>query len=129
MISLRERVVGANSIKFDSPATGQVMYSWTDLGLDGITSKTARMKKVDNRTILFLVKRDDEELMKTASKAIRELTEDIGIRVLLQPEQAAKLKHYYGVDNELIDLFEVRGCDAFYATVFQCTTSTVHMHA
>eukprot|EP00814_Leptocylindrus_danicus_P000859 CAMPEP_0116020408 /NCGR_PEP_ID=MMETSP0321-20121206/9777_1 /TAXON_ID=163516 /ORGANISM="Leptocylindrus danicus var. danicus, Strain B650" /LENGTH=552 /DNA_ID=CAMNT_0003491089 /DNA_START=110 /DNA_END=1769 /DNA_ORIENTATION=- len=109
MISLRERVVGANSIKFDSPATGQVMYSWTDLGLDGTTSKPARMKKqmkkVDNRTILFLVKRDDEELMKTASKAIRELTEDIGIRVLLQPEQAAKLK-LFGVDNELIDLFE-----------------------
>ena len=108
MLSLRERVIGANSIKFDSPATGQVMYSWTDLdGLEGSEKKSQKKKRLVDRTILFLVKRDDEELMKIASKAVRELTEDIGIRVLLQPELAAKLKHYYGVDNDLIDLFEV----------------------
>lgn len=107
MLSLRERVIGANSIKFDSPATGQVMYSWTDLdGLEGSEKKSQKKKRLVDRTILFLVKRDDEELMKIASKAVRELTEDIGIRVLLQPELAAKLKHYYGVDNDLIDLFE-----------------------
>ena len=102
MYAKREQVLGPdNAITFASPATGQVMYSWLDF------KKEERMK-ADQRTILFLVKRDDDELMVDASKAVKKLTEELGIRVLLQPEYAAKLKHYYGVDNELINLFEVK---------------------
>ena len=63
--------------------------------------------KTKDRSMLLLIKRDDEELMSIASKAVKELTQDLGIRILLQPEHAAKLKHYFGVDNEFIDLFEV----------------------
>lgn len=36
---------------------------------------------------------------------VPELT-DVGIDVLMAPDLAAKLKHYYGVDNERIHLFE-----------------------
>lgn len=103
MSSKREQVRGLdNAITFTSPATGQVMYSWLDF------YEKQEVKKRNLRTVLFLVKRDDDELMVDASRAVKQLTEELGIQVLLQPEYAAKLKHYYGVDNSLIHLFEVR---------------------
>jgi len=111
LFSKREQVVGFNSITFTSPATGQVMYSWMDVDEDVDDRNDVGddlTKPTKDRTILLLIKRDDDELMVDASRVVAELTEDVGVRVLLQPEYAAKLKHHHGVDNSLIDLFEVR---------------------
>ena len=122
LYEMREQVHGPNNaITFASPATGQVMYSWLDAHDDNqditnnnqdITNNQDINNNKNNhntkdRSMLLLIKRDDEELMSIASKAVKELTQDLGIRILLQPEHAAKLKHYFGVDNEFIDLFEV----------------------
>jgi len=111
LFSKREQVVGFNSITFTSPATGQVMYSWMDVDEDVDDRNDVGddlTKPAKDRTILLLIKRDDDELMVDASRVVAELTEDVGVRVLLQPEFAAKLKHHHGVDNSLIYLFEVR---------------------
>lgn len=76
-------------------------------------------------SVLILVKKGDENLMRMAADAVSELTsvndgernDDDGedeesstssssVRVLLAPDLAAKLKHYHGVDNPNISLFE-----------------------
>lgn len=124
--SLRERVVGDhNTIVFNGPATGQVAYRWNkkaypieaDFESNPQSSKpakqggsqkgppfaTASLSKI--ASVLLLVKRDDDILLETAARKVPELTE-VGIDVLMAPELAAKLKHYYGVDNARIHLFE-----------------------
>lgn len=60
-------------------------------------------------TVLLLIKRDDDELMRVAAEAIRTLSANSGERglnILLDAEQAAKLRHNHGVDDENISLFD-----------------------
>ena len=116
--TLREAVTGPNNhISFDGPATGQVTYNWSN---DNEKTKD----KVKNPTVLLLVKKDDDELLKVAASAVRSLTSgnsDISsVDVLLFPECAAKLKYYHGVDDDKhIQLYEMKptigyGSDALY---------------
>ncbi|MGK3745471.1 MAG: NAD kinase [Bacillariaceae sp.] len=120
---VRERVVGDhNTIIFNGPATGQVAYRWNRLAhpIDREESSSSSAKNNDGETdisstgpspssgiasVLLLVKRDDEDLLEIAARNVPKLTE-VGIDVLLSPDLAAKLKHYYGVDDERISLFE-----------------------
>ena len=111
---VRERVVGDhNTIVFNGPATGQVAYRWNQEAhpinkLDSQSSEESPSTKSSLSkiaSVLLLVKRDDEDLLKITAEKVPELTE-VGIEVLLAPELAAKLKHYYGVDDEWISLFE-----------------------
>jgi len=122
---VRERVVGDhNTIIFNGPATGQVAYRWnqkaypigsakseeksllsTKENAMGTTSPSATSSSSKIASVLLLVKRDDEELLQIVAKKVPELTK-VGIDVLMAPELAAKLKHYYGVDDERISLFE-----------------------
>jgi len=97
---VRERVVGDhNTIIFNGPATGQVAYRWNKKAC----SVTLASSKI--ASVLLMVKKGDESLMKVVAQRVPELTK-VGIEVLMAPELAAKLKHYYGVDDELISLFE-----------------------
>jgi NAD kinase len=96
----RERVVGEhNQIILNGPATGQVAYRWEEV--DEVTEKAS---------ILLLVK-PDKELFKKAAEFVPLLTE-AGIKVLLVPDLAMKLKFNTGVDDDLqhakgnIELFE-----------------------
>ena len=93
---VRERVGTDNQIVLNGPATGQVAYQW---------QADASGKSV--ASVLLLVKPGDKELIKIAAEAVQRLLEQGGIRVLLAPEVAAKLTHYYGVkDDGRISLFE-----------------------
>jgi len=95
---LREKVVGEhNEISFESPATGQVAYKWDDDSTNG---------EVILSRVLMLVKRNDDDLLKVAADAVRELTSKGDIIIMLPPDMAAKFKHYFGVDNDKIELFE-----------------------
>lgn len=111
---VRERVVGDhNTIVFNGPATGQVAYRWNQKAfpidksdpksIEQHPSGKSSLSKI--ASVLLLVKRDDEELLKIVAQKVPELTE-VGIEILLAPELAAKLKHYHGVDDEWISLFE-----------------------
>lgn len=122
---VRERVVGNhNTIIFNGPATGQVAYRWnkkafpisrsnSESNSSFSTKETSTRRRPPSATsssskiasVLLLVKRGDEALMQIAAQKVSELTE-VGIDVLLAPELAAKLKHYYGVDDDRISLFE-----------------------
>jgi len=119
--SIRETVSGQhNNIAFDGPATGQVTYRWAypddreerdDIGECQDEDQQQALLKRHNRStelasVLLLVKRDDDELMAFAAHAVRQMTIEMGIQVLLSPELAAKLKHYFGVDNSNIQLYE-----------------------
>jgi NAD+ kinase len=100
--SIRERVVGDhNNFEFDGPATGQVCFVWNNDGECPVDEGTAGA----TASVLFLVKRDDDELMRAAADAIKDLT-DSGIQVYLVPDQAAKIGHYNGVHNDNVHLFE-----------------------
>ena len=123
--SVRERVVGDhNTIIFNGPATGQIAYRWNRKAhpIDREESSTSSAKNNEGKTttttsdtgpsplsgiasVLLLVKRDDEDLLEIAARNVPKLTE-VGIDVLLSPDLAAKLKHYYGVDDDRISLFE-----------------------
>ena len=125
---VRERVVGDhNTIVFNGPATGQIAYRWNrkaepiishdnDANLspqESSTSSSSSSSSLISRTssssgiasVLVLVKRNDEDCLQKAAKCVSKIT-SVGINVLLAPEMAAKLKHYYGVDDERISLFE-----------------------
>lgn len=109
---VRERVIGEhNSIVYNGPATGQVAYRWNrkaasippvegDRRGDGSNPRPATVS-----SILLLVRAGDEALLRIAAENVPKLTE-VGIQVLLAPDLAAKLKHYYGVDDPRISLFE-----------------------
>lgn len=110
--SIRERIVGENNhFEFDGPATGQVCFVWNDSELCQVDEDTAGAAA----SVLFLVKRHDEELMRVAADAIKELTES-GIQVYLVPDAAAKIEHYYGVHNDNVRLFEPRTTPGFGGT-------------
>ena len=133
---IREEVVGQhNQIVLNGPATGQVAYRWSQKpalpyrggsgsssGANSNSQKTAA-SRTRTPSVLILVKKGDKNLMRMAADAVFELTSvnngegDDGeegessspsspIRVLLAPDLAAKLKHYHGVDNPYISLFE-----------------------
>lgn len=117
---IREKVIGDhNEIAFDSSATGQVMYTWVvDNDEEDDTSSSPRksddpnmnrkrfQRKLDLPSVLILVKKNDDELLKSASDAVRDLTSAGDIRVMLPPDTAAKFKHYFGVDNKFLELFD-----------------------
>jgi NAD kinase len=102
--SVRERVIGKhNQIILRGPATGQVAYRWNQKSL-------ARNDKGDRTettvaSVLLLVRPNDDQLIKKAAEVVPKLTH-LGIKVLLVPELAAKLKFHYGVDDDRISLFE-----------------------
>lgn len=100
---LREKVVGQhNEIKFLHPATGQVAYQWSNEHAKNATT-----------SVLILVKRDDDELLKVAADAVKELSAEGDINIMLPPDVAAKFSHYYGVDNEKIVLFDPKAIAGF----------------
>jgi len=109
---VRERVVGDhNTIVFNGPATGQVAYRWNQKAypIDRVDSESESSSSTESSkiaSVLLLVKRGDEALLEIAAQKVPELTE-VGIDVLMAPDLAAKLKHYYGVDDERISLFEL----------------------
>lgn len=85
---VRERVVGThNQIILNGPATGQVAYRWDEKG-----------QNQEKSSILLLVK-PDKDLFQQAAEFVPLLIE-AGIKVLLIPDLAAKLKYKYGVDDE-----------------------------
>lgn len=95
--AIREKVVGDdNHMTFDGPATGQVCYVW----------ENNNDKETATQTLLLLVKRDDEDLVRVAAQAVQELIQTDGLEVHIAPDLAAKLKHYYGVDDDKIKLYE-----------------------
>lgn len=108
----REKVAGENNdIEFSSPATGQVVYGWADHATDG--DEGGDISPVNLPRVLLLVKRNDDAIMEVAANAVRELTAKGGIKVMLQPEVAAKFKHYFGVNDDMIELFEVKSEPGF----------------
>jgi len=130
---VRERVVGEhNQILLNGPATGQVAYEWHNeernsnshrregknagylLSTGELATATASAHSssdsppVSAPSVYLLVKQGDDHLMKVAADAIKEISDSIdNINVLLDPSTAAKMKHYYGVDDDNIHLFEV----------------------
>ncbi|KAG7349892.1 ATP-NAD/AcoX kinase [Nitzschia inconspicua] len=109
---VRERVIGEhNQIMLNGPATGQVAYRWDQNNSPGLVKEFTKSEtsKVPPKTtlssVLLLVRRGDENLLRIAAENVPKLTQ-IGINVLLAPDLSAKLKHYYGVDDPLISLFE-----------------------
>lgn len=110
---LREVVVGAhNSMVFTGPATGQVVYGWTEAEESTATTEPNGKSEDDAKaasppTVLLLIKRDDDELMGVAAEAVRELSNNPrGVRILLDAEQAAKLRHNHGVCDKNVGLFD-----------------------
>lgn len=103
--AMRERVVGLhNEIMFDHPATGQVAYYWSH-------EEEEKVKPIPS--VLLLVKKNDEGLMKVAADAVKALTSLGDIKVMLTPEVAAKFSHYYSVDNQHILLFDPKPVPGF----------------
>jgi NAD kinase len=109
--SIRETVSGPNNhISFQGPATGQVMYCWCN---DQVTTpvhdnENGEIWKDRSQvaSVLLLVKQNDDELLAFAAQAVKEMTEGLGLDVLLMPELAARLKFYFGVGDSHIRLFE-----------------------
>lgn len=104
----REKVGGENNdIELSSPATGQVIYNWADNSVE--TDENNRdVSPLSLPRVLLLVKRHDDSLMEEAANAVRSLLKEGGLKVMLQPEVAAKFKHYFGVDDDKIELYEVK---------------------
>ena len=93
---IRERVTGnENNMEFEGPATGQVCYVWDDPPENQMTP-----------SVLLLVKQGDDELLQCAAKAVNELLEHNKVQILVSPDVCARLKHYHGVDDDKIKLFE-----------------------
>jgi hypothetical protein len=66
--------------------------------------------------VLLLVKKggDAGALLQIAAQAVQNLTSvHTALRILLEPDVAAKLKHYHGVEDAKIHLFEARPCPGF----------------
>jgi len=110
----REKVVGENNdIEFNSPATGQVVYGWAGHVAKADDEHKGDISPVNLPRVLLLVKRNDDDLMEEAANAVRELTAKGGVKVMLQPEVAAKFKHYFGVDDDKIELYEIKSEPGF----------------
>jgi NAD+ kinase len=115
---IRERVIGDhNQIMLSGPATGQVAFSWDqqpattttkptpkDLFMSSKPSSSDTLPTTTLISVLLLVRKGDETLLRIAAENVPKLTE-MGIHVLLAPDLSAKLKHYYGVDCPRISLF------------------------
>jgi hypothetical protein len=111
---VRERSVGDhNQILLTGPATGQMAYAWshrerrTGSSYNGTDDSSILLNKetTDTTAVLLLVKHGDDEIMKIAADAVRNLT-SLDVEVLLDPSVAARIKHYHGVDGDRIHLFE-----------------------
>lgn len=101
--AVRQRVIGKhNQIVLSGPATGQVAYKWNTKMLIGKGGRSATTLA----SVLVLVRPNDDKLIEKTAEVIPKLTH-LGIKVLLVPEVAAKMKFRHGVDDERISLFEV----------------------
>jgi NAD kinase len=99
---VRERVVGThNQIVLNGPATGQVAYRWSEE--DAPVTETSKSSTLSS--ILLLVRPGDDDLMDKAAEVVPQLTK-AGIKVLLVPDLAARLKYNYGVEDDRIMLFD-----------------------
>lgn len=66
--ALREKVVGDhNEILFDHPATGQVAYTYTKQGSVNGEKANGEKKDVYVPKVLFLIRRNDDKLLKYAA--------------------------------------------------------------
>jgi NAD kinase len=102
--SVRERVIGKhNQIILSEPATGQVAYRWNQKSL--ARNDEGDRSEYTVASILLLVRPNDDQLIKKVAEVVPKLTH-LGIKVLLCPELAAKLKFNYDVDDDRISLFE-----------------------
>jgi len=102
--SIRQRVIGKhNQIVLQGPATGQVAYQWNQQAQP--RSPAGERAATTISSVLLLVRPNDTDLIKKTADVVPKLTH-MGVKVLLAPELAAKLKYYYGVDDERIHLFE-----------------------
>jgi NAD+ kinase len=90
--AIRETVNSDNEIVLNGPATGQVVYHWTN-------------PDTSEPCVLLLIKPNDAELYQRAADTVLALIES-KINILLDPITAARLKHYHGVDDDRIHLFE-----------------------
>jgi NAD kinase len=109
--SIRETVSGPNNhISFQGPATGQVMYCWSNDKATPLVNDNENREIWKERSqvasVLLLVKKNDDELLAFAAQAVKEMTEGLGLDVLMMPELAARLKFYFGVGDSHIRLFE-----------------------
>lgn len=107
--SIRETVSGPNNhISFQGPATGQVMYCWCNDKSTPVSNESGEEIKEKSQvaSVLLLVKNNDDELLAFAAQAVKEMTEGLGLDVLMMPELAARLKFYFGVGDSHIRLFE-----------------------
>ena len=62
------------------------------------------------------MKKNDDDLLKVASEVVKELTSIGDLKVMLNPDVAAKFKYYYEVDNEDILLFDPKPVKGFGAS-------------
>lgn len=119
--AVRERVVGLNNqIYLNGPATGQVAYHWTGARSEasheatGASSRTTTELTPAPPTVLILIRQGDETLLQKAADAVQQLTaQDTPVRILLDPSTAARLKHYHGVGDDHVCLFEVQPTPGF----------------
>lgn len=104
--AVRQRVIGKqNQIVLSGPATGQVAYRWDQESTTSSPQNGKRAETTISSVLLLVRSTDDEPLIKKVSETVPKLT-NAGIKVLLVPDLAAKLKFHYGVDDDRIRLFE-----------------------
>jgi len=113
--AIRETIVGDDHhIKFEGPATGQVVYKWVsddvvvdDGKLDNSKGEMVEgvLAKVETSSVLVLVKWNDDELLRVAADAVQNLTSQGKVKIMLFPDVAAKF-NYYGVSYDHIQLFD-----------------------
>lgn len=116
--AIREKVVGEhNHMELTGPATGQVVYSWEQYGLES-GSKTAKASAqnmfASPPAVLMLVKRDEDELLAVAVEAIEQLTE-MGVQVLVDSTLRGELKNFDNIDveSDMIRLFDPKPVPGF----------------
>jgi NAD+ kinase len=119
--NLREKVVD-NQIVLTGPATGQVAYTWNT---DDEEEDVASMKTTTTTlSVLLLVKKQradlaaSSHLLEIAARVIQRLTTrqyatNKRLKILLDPDTAAKLCYYHGVDSGRVELFEPTPCPGF----------------
>ena len=123
---VREKVVGRkqNQIVLSGPATGQVVYYWDEhtsakqargppyqLPQD-VKEATELQEEYEAPTVFLLIKSGDEELMKVAADAVKELCE-ANVNILLDEGSAARIKYNHGVDSDRIHLYEAKPTPGF----------------
>jgi NAD+ kinase len=125
--NLREKVVD-NQIVLSGPATGQVAYTWNTNDYEDVNSSTTTAAL---SSVLILIKKQQQQpqpsddpssssssshLLEIAANVIKQLTTRYNVqrlKILLDPDTAAKLCYYHGVDSTRVELFEHKPCPGF----------------